>query len=252
MILGPESEARLLQLIAESVPKGCRWHLHGSPPCQPFSSMKNITNERDADRGMKMVLWYLDFVLRIRPTSWSMEEVSSRQLRSLLAERGLTYHNFNMVNYGIPQTRWRMITGTSRAVQSLKSDSALQVDVPATPIDVLTPPPNASIIRASGGKCTEQFYRPLTQPTWTILSACKPVYFTADHRCVRVLTVREIMRLQTFPDSYRMPRGFAGMEVDRVRLLGNSVPPLFARKLATCLIRAHAQKEPEADLSQSE
>lgn len=63
-------------------------------------------------------------------------------------------------------------------------------------------------------------------PTMTTRSAGQWYLLDGD-RC-RVLTVRELKRIQGFPDSYRVPekRTLAG------KLLGNAVPPPMARAIA--------------------
>ena len=45
----------------------------------------------------------------------------------------------------------------------------------------------------------------------------------------RTLSVREAARIQTFPDSFR----FAGHPTNRFRQIGNAVPPMLARAIAT-------------------
>ena len=62
MTLGADSEDRLLLEIQRCVPAGRRWHLHGSPPCQALSAMRNILHGRDRSVGMGLVRWFVDFV----------------------------------------------------------------------------------------------------------------------------------------------------------------------------------------------
>lgn len=233
MQLGPGCEERLLELIAECVPAGSAWHLHGSPPCQLFSAMRNLKKGRDPATGMKQVTWFVDFAMRSAAHSWSFEQVRAPQIAAFLSERGAAFGYFEFERYGVPQTRIRCIAGSGFLIDNFKNNRDLLGR--CTPLTVLTPPRGATMIRASGGKCTPQFYRPLNTPTWALLAAKKPVYVGADHKCVRVMHVREIMRLQTFPACYRLPPKALGTEADCVRIVGNAVPPLVAKKLLSCL-----------------
>jgi DNA (cytosine-5)-methyltransferase 1 len=52
-----------------------------------------------------------------------------------------------------------------------------------------------------------------------------------DHKQARSLTVREAARLQTFPDLYK----FGASQTDAYKMIGNAVPPAFARALALAL-----------------
>ena len=149
---------------------------------------------------------------------------------------GVTFHAFNFANYGVPQTRTRLFAGTPSLIHALRDDASLRVAAPVTPADLLTPPPGATRIRASGGKCVPQFMRSIHVPTWCLLTACKPVYVTADVRCVRVMTVPELLALQKFPGTFRMPSHLC-TEAARVRLIGNAVPPLMSRLLLKPLAR---------------
>lgn len=236
MVLGSAVEERLIQMIREVVPEGRRWHLHGSPPCQLLSSMRNVKKGRDDTGGMQMVQWYLGFVKRARPTTWSFEEVNIPCLRDYLKEEKIAHACFKFVKYGVPQTRKRILAGSGHLIRKMRTDPSNLVSVPVTARDVLTPPTNAALIRGSAGKCIPKYYKSIDEPTWAILCACKPVYADANRKTLRVMTVRELLQLQTFPRSYRMPSTIVlGSEADRVRLVGNAVPPLIARKLLSAL-----------------
>jgi DNA (cytosine-5)-methyltransferase 1 len=230
MLLGAETEDLVLELIKKHVPEHGPWLLHGSPPCIKFSSMRNATKGKSQIEGMKLVKWYIELVHKLKPPVWTFEQVSAPEIRDYLKSLGLTYHVFNFKLYGVPQTRTRCLSGTTQLIHTLRDDKSLLVRKPATPATVLNPPPTATQLRASGGKCIERFYRPLDVPAWCLLTACKPVFVDACGKCVRVLTSAEILTLQTFPVHYRMPPHLC-TEADRVRLIGNAVPPLMSRLL---------------------
>jgi DNA (cytosine-5)-methyltransferase 1 len=52
-----------------------------------------------------------------------------------------------------------------------------------------------------------------------------------DSKQSRSITVREAARLQTFPDDFR----FLGSMGDQYKMIGNAVPPLFAKKLGLAI-----------------
>lgn len=54
-----------------------------------------------------------------------------------------------------------------------------------------------------------------------------------DSEQLRTLTVREAARLQTFPDDYI----FYGSNMELYKMIGNAVPPLFAKHLANAMYR---------------
>jgi DNA (cytosine-5)-methyltransferase 1 len=59
----------------------------------------------------------------------------------------------------------------------------------------------------------------------------------------RPLTIRECATLQTFPSDFR----FAGTDTEKIQLIGNAVPPLFAEAIARNLIRELAGAVPRED-----
>ena len=70
------------------------------------------------------------------------------------------------------------------------------------------------------------------QPSWTLtahLSKDTYSHIHYDSRQARTITIREAARLQSFPDGVQ----FSGNFGDQFRQIGNAVPPLLARAIAT-------------------
>jgi DNA (cytosine-5)-methyltransferase 1 len=64
------------------------------------------------------------------------------------------------------------------------------------------------------------------EPSLTITSAATREFIHPNQD--RLLTTRECARLQTFPDCFE----FSGSAAERIRQIGNAIPPLLARKMA--------------------
>ena len=72
------------------------------------------------------------------------------------------------------------------------------------------------------------------EPAWTVTAHLRKDTYSHIHydsSQARTITVREAARLQSFPDAFR----FSGSHGDGFRQIGNAVPPLLARAIATTL-----------------
>lgn len=74
----------------------------------------------------------------------------------------------------------------------------------------------------------------LDAPAKTLTTSWQKAKLRDDGGQLRYLTLREIARLQTFPDAWR----FTGSYTERLRQLGNAVPVELARRLARGIAEA--------------
>lgn len=78
-----------------------------------------------------------------------------------------------------------------------------------------------------------------TDPAPTCVAEAPNVQpWMGDGAFLRRMTVRECARVQSFPDWYRFP----GSDRDGYRVIGNSVPPLYAKRLAEAFLEYDARE----------
>jgi len=235
-------------------------------PCQPFSQA-NIWKRGEKHELYPTFARFFDIILTIKPRVFLMENVKGllmsyralleSQLSRVTSLYRVRYQVLNASNYGVPQSRERLIvigfhrdlnltptfpapTHAERESATLFSRIHRWVTLGEAIGDLLKIPPGSpdvpDHVQTPKGGWTEA-------PGWgsRVLSENKPAYtITEKHRAgqlvqtptgTRRLTVREALRLQSFPDWWRFPKYVSISE--RFKHVGNAVPPILAYRLAT-------------------
>ena len=226
----------------------------GGPPCQPFSVGGSQRGDRDSRNGFPA---YLSAVERYRPKLAIFENVRGVLYRNRdyfdgvldrLAALGyrVEHRLLNSVDYGVPQRRERMF------VVAHKGEWRWPAQRPErrTAGEALGPmafesPPGSKFLTESmdryvakyevASKCVRPRDLHLDRPSRTV--TCRNLNgATGDMLRVRLadgrrrrLSVREGARLQSFPDWFT----FAGSEGRQFNQVGNAVPPLMAKAVAS-------------------
>lgn len=243
------------QLHALLPPPHVCWHAHGSPPCTKLS-VAGGTNRSSEDRvaGMRLVVWFLDFVAAATCASWSLEQVAQEDVLAELEARRradpsrYAYEVVRMDHYGVPQTRKRVIAGSPWLISRMR-DRAEPLSVPRI-ADVLPHFP-ANAVGIKGRRYTlghrwakvwaKAFNKAenkvplerrikkggLRAPAPTLICSAPHRWADAAGNTVACLTVREHAVLQTLGANYVLPCTYN----DAVRLIGNCIPPLFVERI---------------------
>lgn len=231
------------------------FHVHGSPPCQSFSSAGPKDDHGDGP-GSDLIRWYLGTALSCGATSWSMEQVvSPHVMRILEAERKrnrrrLDFGVFDFYELGVPQHRRRVVAGSPHLVARLKRlrESGARSSVRAAinvggwthvqanmyhlgcrrrgPSEKQTKRRARNVYKKAGPL---DCWLPVSGPGPTIIAGRGSGWWVRHDPCGRVvrvpLRICDNAALQTFPSGYLLSR----LKADSMRLVGNAVPPRVAR-----------------------
>ena len=237
---------------------GAPFHLHGSPPCQKFSSFNVGRNAKrkqgDREHAESLVEWFLRTAISCGATSWSMEEVGSKHVVAIVEKfrkehKGLVdFDVFELQDFGVPQTRTRLIAGNPELIQRLRR--AREECVRRSVKDVISNPRGTHIkntrttssrVKRARPQTGEAKYiykkarldegcHPISSFSPTVIAGVGNMWVTIEegnaHSKLK-LNASEAAALQTFPRTYKWP----SKSTLATKQIGNAVPPLVAELL---------------------
>lgn len=220
----------------------------GGFPCQDIS----INGKMLGIRGKRSSLYsyIVEAVKRCHPKAFLAENVGSLLLKQNefsfrkicedfdALDYNVTYQIYHAEQYGVPQTRERIIfVGTRKDLPEFQHPRPTQAE-PITAGEALRDLENKSANRefshvwSVAAPSGEQGSRKMLEnrPGYTIRAECHGnIQF--HYRLPRRISMREAARIQSFPDSFRFPCGIRETE----RQVGNAVPPVLAWHIAEAL-----------------
>lgn len=206
--------------------RGYHIHFHCSPPCQDLSQANSKGNRED---GMKLVnhcLWLID---KVKPDSWSMEQV--KNVRKYLPSE-INHVMIQAADFGVPQTRVRCYAGEgwNATTTHHRWEWVSVLDV----LPHLKDEVDELKLEATGGNANRNADSCLTSPSKTICGGGNqvgPRIFNHSEKPfkVRSLTIQETATLQSFPSTYSFEKG--RLQKSRWTMIGNAVPPLVMKAI---------------------
>lgn len=219
----------------------------GSPPCANFSSINPNKDRSDTS----LVAEFFRIVDELSPKYWLLENVFETEpyIQGFAPEfRGMI---LNAADFGVPQKRKRLFFGNHPQPDTTHSEhgngtlDGRTLDTWRTLGSVLEDDVMWGILsekvlnrlrktKARPGY-TIPFPDPLDKPARTLLASAhsmnQNVFVIALNGHHRLLTVRELARLQGFPDSYI----WVGTYNKAHEVIGNAVPPPVSRAIAAAI-----------------
>jgi len=231
----------------------------GSAPCKNISK---ANSEFDIKEGMKLVFTFLKWVEIIQPSFWFMENVETikKYLKLYVNHPRIPIIKIiNCADFGVPQIRKRCFSGnyiTPKPTHNEKQTTTLfgtlkkWVIIEEAIKDLLTinTEHRYKLSLSSPIMIKKHPFQRLDKIAYTIKTKVRNEYyleiFQKDYERLnipsllrenkviyRMFTIKELKRLQTFPDNFK----FIGSKHATRIMIGNAVPPTISYALANAI-----------------
>jgi DNA (cytosine-5)-methyltransferase 1 len=238
----------------------------GGPPCQPFSKGGVDGGADDERDGWPTAI---RAVREMQPRGFLFENVSGMAREKFKAYResivkrfydlgySVHVHVVEAADYGVPQHRKRLIMAGIRGVSWFQCPPPLDTP-PLTVRDMMAAlgPPTGRNGHELHGVTPKPYGighigSVMDKPAKTLVASAHGTgggmgVVTLDDGTMRHFTLREMCRLQTFPDTYKLPPTWS----HAIRLLGNACPTLLSKLFADELLhriqRTHKAQRTES------
>lgn len=236
LTIGPETRQKLID--AHKKFDKSKLHIHFSCPCQSLSAANNKATQQDKDESLYLIRFCFDTILGvIKPASFSMENVPSLQIISLIRDEyylkykgKLDYVEVDACNFSTAQHRKRLICASPHIIQNLRCHEPQTISVKEAFKKELG---HSSI-------CSEYFknntksrdgsscIRSINNQAFTVTSSRSLNWCEKGGKTIRVMLPFELAILQGIPVHIKLPVS----QRDAIKAIGNSIPT----SLSECMI----------------
>ena len=165
-----------------------------------------------------MIDWTLDLISVVKPTTWTLENVSNPILNKYNKA-----HVFKLQDYGVPQTRRRTIICDGFDHENIVKSQ--QISSIETLERFIVRPVDWTKYEAISSGSYNRYFRSIYKPCYTIVNH-KQCFRNIEDKSIVILSYKESSVFQTFPMNYIVHDG---------KMVANAVTPEFARRLVESL-----------------
>ena len=203
-----------------------------------LSAAKWEKTQEEIDDALDMIRWYFELALRQKPTFWTFEQVAVKRVLDVCETfrkqhpHSFAYAVVRCSDYGIPQMRRRVLGGSPKPIHALLRKRGTFKQVELSTVAHWTPPKRGFCmypkwsIRGRRLKASEMSISPATGPGYSTLGRTS-ITGAAETGRTSGCSAFVRARMQTFPDSTRLPRNARLAQ----RLVGNALPVRLAQLL---------------------